>query len=241
VTLIMSQIDLHSARPLVYLDQWVWFRLAKADLGEPRAKSDLAVLAAVRQASEAGIAFPLSATHYMETSKITNPAQRAELARTMASISRCRTLRSRSVLLRHQMLNAMYLTFGRPAFRPEPPEVLGTGVLWAFTGRPGPLTLRDSSGRINPASIPGMPDFLRKANQLSEASMLAGPADEEPDELRASVTGLRQPRRSARAGSRGRKPTSACCPTTRSAGRTCGCECKPGRSATSTSACSASC
>lgn len=180
----MSEIDLHTARPSVYLDQWVWFRLAKADQGQPREASDFAVLAAVRKASEAGVAFPLSSTHYLETSKITNPAKRAELARTMASVSRCRTLRSARVLLRYQMLYAMHVIFGRPAFRPAPPEALGVGVIWAFTGKPGPLTIRDSSGLVDPATIPGMPEFLRKANQLGELLILAGPADEDLEELR---------------------------------------------------------
>jgi hypothetical protein len=178
-----AETGLHTARPSIYLDQWVWIRLASADLGEPRENSDLAVLAAVRKASQAGVAFPLSSTHYMETSKITNPRQRAELARTMASISRCRTLRSARVLLRHQMLNAMHEIFGRPVFRPQPPEALGTGVIWAFTGKPGPLTLHDSSGPVDPAAIPGMPDFLRKANQFVEMRMLAGPADDELEHL----------------------------------------------------------
>jgi hypothetical protein len=33
--------DLHSPRPSVYLDQWVWIRLARTANGEPRADSDL--------------------------------------------------------------------------------------------------------------------------------------------------------------------------------------------------------
>jgi hypothetical protein len=180
----MPQIDYHASRPSVYLDQWVWFRLAKADQGEPREASDLAVLAAVRHASDAGVAFPLSSTHYMETSKITNPQQRAALARTMASISHCRTLRSARVQMRHQMLCAMHLTFGRPAFPPQVPEALGTGVIWAFTGNPGPLALHGPAGRIDPATIPEMPEFLRKANQYGEYFHLAGPADDELDDLR---------------------------------------------------------
>lgn len=73
----MPEMGLHTVRPSVYLDQWVWLRLAKADQGEPREESDLAVLAAVRQASDAGVVFPLSSTHYMETSKITDPGKRA--------------------------------------------------------------------------------------------------------------------------------------------------------------------
>lgn len=116
----MSQMDFHTSRPSVYLDQWAWLRLAKADQGEPREASDL-VLAAVRHPS-VGVAFALSSTHYMVTGKITNPPQRAALARTMASISRCRTLLSARVLMRHQMLRAVHLTFGRPAFRPPAPR-----------------------------------------------------------------------------------------------------------------------
>jgi hypothetical protein len=42
--------DLHPARPCVYLDLWVWIRLARAANGEPREASDLRVLAAVQNA-----------------------------------------------------------------------------------------------------------------------------------------------------------------------------------------------
>ena len=100
--------DLHPPRPCVYLDQWVWIRLARAANGEPREDSDPQVLAAVQDAAENGVAFPLSTTHHIETSQITNPRSRLDVARTMASISHCRTLRARKVLLRHQMLHAMH-------------------------------------------------------------------------------------------------------------------------------------
>ena len=168
----------------MYLDQWVWIRLARAANGEPREDSDPQVLAAVQEAAENGVAFPLSATHYIETSKITNPRNRLDVARTMASISHCRTLRARKVLLRHQMLHAMHLAFGRPAFRPQAPDVLGTGFRWAFDGEPGPLVLRGPDGLVDPATIDGMPEFLRKANQLAELMVLAGPSDAEVGILR---------------------------------------------------------
>ncbi len=181
----LSLLDLHPARPCVYLDQWVWIRLARAANREPREASDLRLLAAVQDAAAEGVAFPLSTTHYIETSKITSPRQRLDLARTIASISHCRTLRARKVLLRHQMLHAMHLTFGRPAFRPQPPEALGTGIRWAFAGEPGHGVLRGPDGAvIDAATIGGMPEFLRKANQLTEMMMLAGPGDEEIGELR---------------------------------------------------------
>lgn len=176
--------DLHPPRPCVYLDQWVWIRLARAANGEPREDSDLQVLAGVQDAAENGVAFPLSTTHHIEMSKITDPRQRLDVARTMASIAHCRTLRARKVLLRHQMLYAMHLAFGRPAFRPQAPDVLGTGFRWAFDGEPGHGVLRGPDGLIDPATIDGMPEFLRKANQLTELMMLAGPGDEEVDTLR---------------------------------------------------------
>lgn len=176
--------DLHPPRPCVYLDQWVWIRLARAANGEPREDPDPTVLAAVQAAAENGVAFPLSTTHYIETSKITNPRNRLDVARTMASISHCRTMRARKVLLRHQMLHAMHLAFGRPAFRPQAPEVLGTGIRWAFDGEPGPLVLRGPDGLVDPATIDGMSGFLRKANQIAELMILAGPGDEEVGILR---------------------------------------------------------
>ena len=168
----------------MYLDQWVWIRLAKAAKGQPREASDMQVLAAVQDAAAAGVAFPLSATHHIETSKRANPQQRLDIARTMASVSHCRTLRARKILLRHQMLRAMHLTFGRPAFRPEAPEVLGTGFRWAFEGEPGPMVLRGPDGLVDPSTITGMPEFLRKANQLAEMMILAGPGDAEVSLLR---------------------------------------------------------
>jgi hypothetical protein len=176
--------DLHPPRPCVYLDQWVWIRLARAANGEPREDPDPKVLAAVQEAAENGVAFPLSATHYIETSKITNPRNRHDVARTMASISHCRTLRAPNVLLRHQILHAMHLAFGRPAFWPQAPDVLGTGSRWAFDGKPGPLVLRGPDGLVDPATIDGMPEFLRKANQIAELMVLAGPGDEEVGILR---------------------------------------------------------
>lgn len=184
MTADVGPVDLHMSTPSVYLDQWVWIRLARAAIGTPREASDADVLAAVREASAAGVAFPLSSTHYFETSKITDPRQRADLARIMASVSHCRTLRSSRVLLRHQMLHAMHVSFGRPAFRPRPPEVLGVGVMWAFAGERAPLSLYGPSGKVDAGSIPGMRTWLRKANQYAEFLLLAGPRDEEIEDLR---------------------------------------------------------
>ncbi|MEU8777189.1 hypothetical protein [Streptomyces sp. NPDC048606] len=178
-------LDLHEPTPTVYLDQWVWIRLARAANGSPREASDVDALAAVRDASAAGVVFPLSHTHYFETSKITDPRQRFDLARIMASVSHGRTLRSRQVLMRHQVLHAMYECFGRPTFRPKRPQVLGFGAMWAVTGEHAPLALYGPAGKINVDASPELQSWLRQANQYAEFQVLAGPRDEEISELRA--------------------------------------------------------
>ena len=87
--------------------------------------------------------------------------------------------------MRHQMLYAMHATFGRPAFRHQPTEDPGTGIRWAFGGEPGHGVLRGKdTALVDPATIEGMPEFLRKANQLAEMTILAGSGDEEVGELR---------------------------------------------------------
>ncbi|MET9617518.1 hypothetical protein [Kitasatospora indigofera] len=177
--------SLHASQPSVYLDLWVWIRLANAAIGKAREAIDDQVLFAVREASKAGILFPLSSTHYVEMSRITDPRQRADVARVMVSISRCITLRSHRDLLRHQFLCAMHETFGRPAFRPAAPEPLGVGVSWAFSGQRISMQVHDPSGRsVDSSEIPGGPDLLRKINQFTEFMVLAGPKDEDIEELR---------------------------------------------------------
>lgn len=161
-----------SARPSVYLDQWVWIRLARAEAGKPAADKDLALLASLEMAAAKGIAFPLSVTHYEETGRIRDPAQRAAIARVMARIARGRTLRSRSGLVRHQLLTALHETLGRPAFRPPEPQILGLGVHWAFRGIEGFMTVVDAEG--NPLESVA-PDWHRRLNQYYEYAPNRGP------------------------------------------------------------------
>jgi len=58
------------------------------------------------------------------------------------------------------------------------------GFHWAFEGEPGPAVLRGPDDPVGPATIKGMPEFLRKANQLTELMILAGPGDAEIGLLR---------------------------------------------------------
>jgi hypothetical protein len=78
----------------------------------------------------------------------------------------------------------MHECFGKPTFRPTPPQVLGTGAMWASRGEEVPLVLRDSKGhRVDPDVLPDGSTFMRMANQLSEFKLLAGPQDSEVPDL----------------------------------------------------------
>ena len=165
------------SRPTVYLDQWVWIRLANASLGKPQRSDDLRVLEAVRGAAARGVCFPLSRTHYEETTRVRSAKQRRALADVMAPISQMQTFRGHSSLLRHQFLVALHETVGRPTFRPPEPQVIGVGVHWAFTGVQAFTKVVDPNGRVL-QSVDGA--WLRHLNQYGEAALLAGPM---PDEL----------------------------------------------------------
>lgn len=174
---------LQGPRPTVYLDQWVWIKLAQADNGAGSAEAESA-LKEFRKAAASGVAFPLSTTHYSETLAITDPRQRLEIARTMASVSFMRTLRNPRDLVRNQLLTAMHEQIGRPAFRPPAIEVLHTGAHWAFRGEKvrgfvvgGP---EDKLADVI-KSLPFSPVDL---NQWCEMRLLAGARDEDIVTLR---------------------------------------------------------
>ena len=94
-----------------------------APLGKPDAPGDPKLLDALVAAADAGVAFPLSWAHYIETEGIKNPRQRHDVADVMASISHFRSIRSRRDLLRNQLLVAMHQQFGRP-----PPSAHRTSI-----------------------------------------------------------------------------------------------------------------
>lgn len=174
---------LRSPRPTIYLDQWVWIRLARAAEGKPDGADASRLLESLLEASDAGVAFPLSWTHYIETDRIKNLHQRRELAQVVASISHFRTIRWRRDLLRNQLLVAMHEQFGRPTFRPATLDPLGLGVHWAFQGVEGIFEVHDSAGdRIELEQFP--PEMRIRATQGFECQVLAGPADGEERTMR---------------------------------------------------------
>lgn len=178
-----STEDLHPARPSVYLDRWVWLRLTSAAQGQPREPNDVAVYDMVVQANSVGVAFPLVDSTYFEAESTKNPIQRYAFAKTIGELSYYRTLGSRRKLMRHQFLAAMHRHFGRPAFKPSPPEPLGVGLFWAFFGQHVPLKAGPPDGpdlsndtRVRP--------LLRQIAQWAEIQFLAGPSDATAELLR---------------------------------------------------------
>ena len=170
----LPDLRLKTERPSVYLDQWVWIRLAKANAGTPVDPADVVLLESLKAAASRGVAFPLSATHYEETARILDPAQRKDIARVMAPIAMGRTIRHRPDLVRHQLLVALHELVGRPAFRPPLPRVLGIGVHWAFRGLEGFMAIVDA----HDVPLPSVDlNWHRRLNQYCEFELIAGPAD----------------------------------------------------------------
>lgn len=143
-----------------------------------------ALLASVTSAARRGVIFPLSTTHYLETSQISDPRQRRDLASVMIPLSGCTTIRRRKDLVQHQLLISFHEVFGRPAFRPNPLEVLGYGANWAFRGEEASLQVVDARGEDAVPTAEQL-DWTRRARLSSEALILAGPKDDELEDLRS--------------------------------------------------------
>lgn len=127
------------------------------------------------QAAAVGVAFPLSATHYIETARDGNARRRSEDATFKATLSGCRTLASRRVLLSNQLMLSLHDHFGVPTPRPDVHRSLGLGVHWAFTGKEqmrGEFTVDPATGNVIPIT-PGA--VLRRENQRLQLSFLSGP------------------------------------------------------------------
>jgi hypothetical protein len=154
----------------VYLDQWVWIRLARAFHGRESERDDVEVLELAQAAVALGIAsFPLSLAHYVETYTARNAEQRRRLAEAMADLSTFHALAPENVLVVSEVDAALHRRFGSPA-EPDAPRVFGFGVAHAL-GEPG-------------AELPAK--FRRDAHaddlrRLWEFYSLAGPQPEMDD------------------------------------------------------------
>jgi hypothetical protein len=176
---------------LVYLDLNHWIYLAHAATGHRNGSQYEPALRRCRAARADGTAlFPLSATHYMEIAKISDPAQRSDLAGLMEELSGFTTLLSRSWIIRMELAAALTSQLGSS---PDPPprlDLLGPGYGWTL-GRLHPIVLSDAAGnditeQARQQSGPAAFDAYMTAMLLiTERAMLAGPADEDVPALRS--------------------------------------------------------
>jgi hypothetical protein len=178
--------------PLAYLDLNHWIALAKAAVGHADGERSLPALGALRDLHAAGrVLFPLSATHYMEMSRIADPRQRFDVAETMEELSGFACLMDRSVVIRIELQEAFCRLVGESARIYDALPLVGDGALQAF-GMRGGLRIRDGKGRDvtdeTRADWRGGADafdaWRRDAERQANRAILAGPKDEEVPALR---------------------------------------------------------
>lgn len=177
---------------IVYLDLNHWIALAKASVGHEDGERSRPALRALRHLCASGEALlPLSATHYMEMARITDPRQRHDIARVMEELSGFACLMDREVVIRLELQEAFCELLGGMARLFDPLPLIGNGALQAV-GRRGGLRIRDRAGHDvtddTRAEWPGGPNafdaWRLDAERQLNWSILAGPDDEEAPTLR---------------------------------------------------------
>ena len=160
----------------VYLDQWVWIRLARAALGRPKDPQDPDVLAVVRESVRLGLAsYPLSPVHYKELAAGASPRQARELAPVIEAISRHHTMTGPGIdVVSGELDRYLHRRFGRPA-APRAIQVFGQGFGHAF-GEGDRFRPRLVAGDGGPPPVaPGVRHQLEElAAEVTEHFMLAG-------------------------------------------------------------------
>jgi hypothetical protein len=162
----------------VYLDQWVWVKLAKAALGRLDDQPIMDLLEVARFAAANGLAdFPLSAVHYMELTSGATPRQRRDLAGVILELSRGHTMLSSGIaILRGELDEALHRRYGRPAER-RTAQIFGSGIGHALGRSPLAGEIVSLDGGPVPLE-PGRRRFLeQQLTAFAEVFMLTGPAE----------------------------------------------------------------
>jgi hypothetical protein len=111
----------------VYLDQAKWIDLARAAHRRPGGEPYEFALKVARESVSLGVArFPLSAAHYIETWRHSNPARRRRLAETMSELSQHVTMAYPPALCDNELDAFLYRQFQVPA-QPRRYPVFGRG------------------------------------------------------------------------------------------------------------------
>jgi hypothetical protein len=154
----------------IYLDQNKWIDLASAAMGAEKGQRYRDVLTLIAAGVERGyVSCPLSAIHYVETSKRRPYSARLNLAKTMAALSRFGSIAVLTVLLPPEIDRALQRAFGRPLTARHAP-IFGEGVGFA---------MNQSFRKFRvPEDMPVDSEYRRMFNELAswqtEWVMLAG-------------------------------------------------------------------
>ena len=173
---------------IVYLDQNHWISLAQAATGHGAGRPFVETLDACRRARGCGKAlFVLSSTHYFETGKIKDPAQRLALATVMEELTGLNTIVSRTVIMELELIAMLDYLTGMSTM-PTTVPLIGRGVLHAF-GLAGSVRIMGPLGDETASVRDGFgaerfDNYLARAYQNLERSVLRGPSDDELPELK---------------------------------------------------------
>ncbi|HEX6339902.1 hypothetical protein [Umezawaea sp.] len=175
---------------LVYLDLNHWIYLSQAASGSVNGERYRLALDACRHARAAGMAvFVLASAHYMEMTKIKDPAQRGRLADVMEELSGFSALLNRQTVIRLEIETMLDARLGPSAEPCSTVNLLGRGFSHAF-GIKGGFTLRNKTdGRDTSDFIrarmgnAAFDKFMMEADLFAERGMLRGPADADLPQL----------------------------------------------------------
>jgi hypothetical protein len=178
---------------IAYLDLNHWINLAKASAGHPDGRRHRNSLDALRGLHRFGeVLLPLSATHYMEMTRIKSGRQRHDVASVMEELSGFDCLMNRTVVIRLELEAAFDELLGTQGRVFEAIPLIGNGALQAL-GMRGGLRVKDAAGvdvteraRLELKGGPRAFDaWRRQAERKLNWSMLAGPTEQEEPELRS--------------------------------------------------------
>lgn len=115
----------------IYLDQNKWIEFAKMLQNPPERPDVHRVWLQALAASEASrVCFPLSAIHYMELARVSDPRRRRDVGEVMWRLSGGRTLASHRTIVEHELECA--LAPEHPQLTPTPFALVSTGIAFAF-------------------------------------------------------------------------------------------------------------
>lgn len=115
----------------IYLDQNKWIELAQIYHGKNSDPKAIKLLEEIDKLVESGhCTFPLTAVHYMETARISNPGRKQRLGEVMWKYSAGKTAASYTAVIMHELSIALSKHF--PQVKPKKLTLIGKGISHAY-------------------------------------------------------------------------------------------------------------